>query len=206
MARRAIRLFAAALALSAPAALAADYPFSGYFTSQEIDRPPDETQLACAFGFFRQDLDGAFTAYVIDRDRYQRDRTLRYLEYSRGRCAIDWTGKVETCTMSASVDASEVGQSYYDVMGTRTADWVKISYFDTLTAAKLYATVGSGTPAAEIRISRCIGFDAAKLAPYLSEEKTTLSSDERGELLSPDVNAETRPVMMTILQIINGTR
>jgi hypothetical protein len=195
----------AVLAISAPAS-AADYPFNGYFTSQEASLPPDQVQLACAFGFFRQDLDGSFTGYLIDIDRYRADKTLRYLQYGRGQCAIDGTGKVETCTMTASADKSEIGQSYYDVMGARTANSVDTAIFDTLAAAKLYATVGKGDPTAELRISRCAGFDATKLAPFLSEEETTLSLDQRGELLAPVVDDANRPVMTEIFEKLIGNR
>ncbi|CAN5384862.1 hypothetical protein BH10PSE9_BH10PSE9_19760 [soil metagenome] len=194
------------LHLAAPSAIAADYPYSGYFTSQETDMPPEEVQLACAFGFFRQDKDGAFIGYLIDRDRYVAEKTLRYEEYGRGKCGLDLTGKVETCTMTASADTDEVGISYYDVMRTKAADWVGIAMFDTEAQAKLYAAIGTGTPTAELRISRCIGFTEANLAPYLTDAVTTLTLDERGELLSPVVNGDNRPVMTEIREKINATR
>jgi hypothetical protein len=193
-----------ALTLVAPQAIAADYPFSGYFTSQEIDMPPDEVQLACAFGFFRQDKDGSFIGYLIDRDGYKADRTLRYHEYGRGKCVIDETGQVETCTMTDSPDKAEIGQSYYDVMGARTADTVVTAIFDTFAAAGLYATVGAGTPTAELRISRCMGFDDARLAPYLTTGITKLPIDARGELLSPVVDGDNRPAMTEIIKKITG--
>jgi hypothetical protein len=194
------------LSLAAPSAIAADYPYSGIFTTQEADMPAEEVQLACTFGFFRQDKAGAFTGYLIDRDRYASDKTLRYQQYGRGKCALDLTGKVETCTMTASADKDEVGVAYYDVMRARATDSVDIAMFETEAQAKLNATVGTGTPTAELRISRCLGFTDANLAPYLTDEVTTLTLDERGELLSPVVNGDNRPVMTEIREKINATK
>jgi hypothetical protein len=195
-----------ALTFVAPNAIAADYPYSGYFTSQEPVMAPDEVQLACAFGFFRQEKDGSFVGYLIDRDRYAADKVLRYQEYGRGRCVLDdATGKVETCTMTGSADKDEVGVAYFDVMRRRTGDWVDIGMFDSLADATAFALTSKGKPTADLRISRCIGYDEAKLAPYLTSDVTGLTLDERGELLSPVVEGDNRAAMTEIREKINAT-
>jgi hypothetical protein len=194
---RQFALLAIAIVASGSAA-AADYPFAGYFSSQAADTEPADAQLACAYSFFRQNTDGTFIGYQIDKPAFIADGTVRFEQYGRGACTID-ADRVEQCTMTASPDKDEIGTSYFDVVGEVTADTVTSHYFDTHEEATAYATKQEGTPTFESRFRRCAGFDDAHLSGKLRENLTTLTLDERGQLQSPEFNDATRATMRAIL-------
>jgi len=194
-----IALAAAGLALMGPAAVAADYPYSGYFSSQPLATAMDDARLACAFSFIRQDRDGTFVGYHIDKPAFLADRTVRYLEYGAGTCTIDAKG-VEACTMTASQDEDEIDRTYYDVAGAIAADTVETASFDSKAQADAFASGHSKRkPAFTSRFVRCPGFDDASLAGAVSGTMSTLPLSERGPLQSPEFTDANRALMRDIL-------
>jgi len=193
-----------ALALPVAAQAADDYPYSGFFTSQTVDVAPDDAQLACAYSFFKQNLDGSFVGYLIDKQGYAGTGAVRYVQYGRGTCTITG-GRVETCTMTASPDAAEVGQSYFDVLRSIQPEAIENASFDNAQDANVFALSGIGQPSVELRFSVCHGFDDAHFHALLADELTTLPVDERSALQSPTFDDASRAKMTAILRKI-GTR
>lgn len=188
-----------ALLLAALPAQAGDYPFSGFFSSQPADVGPDDAQLSCAYSFFRQNPDGTFIGYEIDKPAFLTDGTLRYERYGEGVCIVD-ADNVETCTTTASSDKTEIGASYFDVMTLISPDTIGSQYFDTKEAATAYATRAEGMPDFESRFVRCAGFDDARLGAALTTTMTTLSTEDQGPLQSPEFDDASRATMRAILK------
>lgn len=191
-----------ALSLSQSAAAGADsYPYSGYFSSQIVDVSAGDARLACAYSFFRQNADGSFVGYLVDKPAHDADGSVRYLLYGRGQCTIAG-GRVETCTMTASADAEEIGHSYYDVIKSIQPEAIATSSFDSAQDANLYALGGIGQPTVELRFSRCEGFDDARLSGFVSDAMSGLPAEERWALQSPEFDDASRADMTAILGTI----
>lgn len=188
-----------ALVLAALPAHAEDYPFSGFFSSQPADVSPEDAQLSCAYSFFRQNPDGTFVGYEIDKPAFLTDGTLRYERYGEGTCTVD-ADHVEVCTTTGSSDKTEIGASYYDVMTIVDADTIGSKYFDTKEQATAFATNAEGRPDFESRFVRCDGFDEARLGPSLTTTMTTLPIDDQGPLQSPEFDDASRATMRAILK------
>ncbi len=188
---------AATLAAATPG-WAADYPYSGYFSSQPLTTSAEDARLACAFSFIRQNPDGTFVGYHIDKPAFLADHRVRYLEYGAGTCAID-TNNVEACTMTASQDEDEIDRTYYDVAGAITADTVETTAFDSKAQAVAFATGHKAKAAFTSRFVRCPGFDDAGLAAAISDTMSTLPLTERGPLQAPEFTDANRALMRDIL-------
>ena len=112
-----------ALALTALAttpAGAADYPYTGLYTTSDPATDADAALRNCAYNFFSQEKDGSYISDHLDLQHYVAEKTIRYVEYSRGHCAIEdgglfKRGSVETCTSTFDTDPAEQGKSYIDV-------------------------------------------------------------------------------------------
>lgn len=188
------------LALAAPlSANAGDYPYSGYFGTQSAEVSDEDTRLACAYSFVHQEADGWFVGYIIDKPAYDADGTIRYDEYARGRCTI--AGTVETCTMTASRDADEIGFSYYDVIESISADSVVFAMFDDREDAERYAEDGERRSIADQRFARCDGFET-NIRRHLVEEFSTMPDDDIWPLYTPDFTDGVRAEMAAILAAI----
>lgn len=196
-------LAAAAIALStASPAAAADYPFSGFYTTN-IDRIAfEKAQLLCAYSFFVQEKTGSFVNYHLDLGGYLRDQSIRYLEYSRGHCYADTGQKIETCIVTSDSDPTQKGKSFVDVYSQISPDMVEVRYFDDANQASAFVRDGTAGDIAVGEYDRCAGFDRATLGPYLSEERSTLSPDERAKVTAPQLDEATTAIMTRVLQAI----
>ncbi len=198
--RTALRLPFLLAVLAIPgAASAGDYPFTGYFGSQSAEVSDADTRLACAYSFLHQEADGWFVGYIIDKPAYDADGTIRYHEDTRGRCSV--AGTLETCTMTASRDADEIGLSYYSVIESIGADSVVFALFDDLDGAERYAESGGGESLGDQRFARCDGFEA-NIAGRLVEEFSTMPDDDLWPLYTPDFTDDVRAEMTAILAAI----
>lgn len=193
-------MFVAALAIPG-AANAADYPYSGFFGSQPAEVSHEDTRLACAYTFLHQEADGWFVGYIIDKPAYDADGTIRYDEDARGRCTI--AGAVETCTMTASRDADEIGFSYYNVIESIDADSVVFAMFDDLDGAERYAESGEGEGLGHERFARCDGFEA-NIGSRLVKAFSEMPDDDLWPLYTPDFTDDVRAEMAAILAAIAG--
>ena len=189
-------------AVLAPAAIAADYPYSGIYTLIPPEIGADAGKLQCAYSFFVQSKDGSFIDYHLDLARYRADRTIRYVQWSRGQCVVDETGKVETCTSNFTVQADQQGQSYIDVYKQVRDDLISAAYFDDVDKARAYAATGEGSPTETIGYGVCP--DAAKLGKYLTDETSALSSDALNDVIAPTLDDATVAAMKQVLDTINS--
>jgi len=180
------------------AAGAEDYPYSGYFVASLPDEAPADAQLACASGFFRQGPDGSFVNYHIDPTAYDRDRTIRYLQYGRGQCTLLDGGRIESCLMAFSTDASEIGVAYINDLRSIGADTIVVGFYDDVPSARA-ALAGTGPKAEDSLFVRCAGFSDETVGPALTTEVSRLSLDDRNALLSPDLDTATRARLTAIL-------
>ena len=178
-------------------AAAEDYPYSGFF-AQLPDEALADTQLACANGFFRQGRDGSFINYHLDSAGYDRDGTVRYVQYGSGQCTLLDGGRIESCKMAFSTDPAEIGAAYIDVIRAIGPDAIDVSFFDDVETARA-SLAGAEAPVDDSRFVRCAGFTDEALGGALTTDVSRLSLDDRDELLSPELDAETRARQAAIL-------
>jgi hypothetical protein len=194
---------AAILISTGSLAAAADYPFSGFFTSNFDSVSVDRGQLLCAYNFFIQEKDGSFINYHLDLAGFTTHRSVKYLEYSRGSCVVDSDQRIETCTTTFDSDPSQQGKSFIDVFRRVSPDAIEVRFFDDIAQARAFVrdgTVADDNPPSEF--DRCSGFDRASMADYLSAERSTLSPDERMKLTAPQLDAATTAIMTRVLEAI----
>ncbi|HZP20814.1 MAG TPA: hypothetical protein VFB16_11485 [Bauldia sp.] len=192
---------ALAFAIAGTAA-AADYPFSGLF-----NYPPDEVSapdapLFCAYNFFTQEKDGAYTNYHLDLDQYRKDGTIRYLVFTRGKCSVD-RNNVESCSSSWDANPQNVGQDFFDVIQSIKTDEIVIAFSDTKENAESYVATGEPKPSGVGRYVRC-PFDEAAIAKYRTETESKISEEERSALMEPQLDNDTRDTMNAVLKTITG--
>jgi hypothetical protein len=192
--------------LASSAAFAADYPFSGFFTTTPSDEDQHKAELRCAYGFFIQDKDGSYINYHLDLPRFVESSAVRFVEYGRGSCTIDASGKVESCLATFDADPSIQGKTFTDVFQQREPEVIDLFYFDTVAEAQAFAAAGPGSKAAENRYTMCKGFDAASMAKYLSTDRSTLSPDDRMKMISPDMDDATMATMTRVLETIGADK
>jgi hypothetical protein len=177
---------------------AADYPYSGFFALALPDANSADTQLSCANGFFRQDRDGSFVNYHLDAETYDRDGTIRYVQYSRGICRLLDDGQIEWCRMTFSTEPEEIWSVYVDVIRSIGPDAIAVAFFDDVEKARAFLA-GTAPPTDSSAFVRCAGFTDQTLGAALTAEESRLSPEDRSALLSPDLDAAARARMMTIL-------
>jgi hypothetical protein len=192
--------------LSNSAAFAADYPFSGFFATTPTDEDQHKARLRCAYGFFIQGKDGSYINYHLDLPRFVEGSAVRFVEYGRGSCSIDASGKVESCLATFDADPSIQGKTFIDVFRLREPDVIDLFYFDTVAEAQAFAIAGPGSKAAENRYGMCKGFDAVRMAKYLSTGRSTLSPDDRMKMISPDMDDATMATMTRVLETIGADK
>jgi hypothetical protein len=192
--------------LASSAALAADYPFSGFFATTPTDEDQHKAELRCAYGFFIQDKDGSYINYHLDLPRFVESSAVRFVEYGRGICTIDTSGKVESCLATFDADPSIQGKTFIDVFQQREPEVIDLFYFDTVAEAQAFALAGPGSKEAENRYTMCKGFDATSMAKYLSTDRSTLSPDDRMKMISPDMDDATMATMTRVLETIGADK
>jgi hypothetical protein len=176
---------AAGICHAAPAA-AGDYPFSGDLTiagDPENADPLDSRR--CALNFFRQGLDGKFTAYHVDLPRFRLTREVKYLVYQHGACAFDEKARIESCHMAFDTDPESREQVYVDVIETMDDAYVRTTSFEDFDQAEEYVKTGMKGDSFGISYFRC-AFDAAKRDAALTDQVSTLELPERDLLTAPD--------------------
>jgi hypothetical protein len=204
-------LGAAALALwvllANSAAFAADYPFSGFFAMTPPGEDQHRSQLRCAYGFFIQGKDGSYVNYHLVLPRFVDGGAVRFVDYGRGSCSIDASGKIESCLATFDADPSVQGKTFIDVFRQLDAGGViDLFYFDTIAQAQAFAAAGPGSKEPASRYSICSGFDAASMAKYLSTDRSTLSPDDRMKMISPELDDATMAIMTRVLETIGADK
>jgi hypothetical protein len=189
---------------TASVALAAKYPYSGFFAIN-VDRVSfDRAQLFCAYNFFIQNKDGTYVSYHLDLGGYLNDHSIKYLEYSRGQCVVDAEHPIETCTSGFDSDASVQGKPFIDVFKRIDATSIEATFFNDLTQAKAFVGNGIAGDYPPIEYDLCLDFDATSMAKYLSAERSTLSPDERLKLTAPQLDAATTAIMTRVSEAIRA--
>jgi hypothetical protein len=149
---------------TASVALAADYPYSGFFATN-LDRVSfDRAQLLCASNFFIQNKDGTYVSYHLDLVGHLKDGSIKYLEYSRGQCVVDAEHPIETCTSSFDSDASVQGMPFIDVFKRIDATSIEATFFNDLAQAKAFVGSGVAGEFPPIEYDLCLDFDAGSMA------------------------------------------
>jgi hypothetical protein len=192
--------------LANAAAFAADYPFSGFFATTPAGEDEHKAQLRCAYGFFIQGKDGSYINYHLDLSRFTQGGEVRFVEYGRGSCSIDASGKIESCLATFDADPSVQGKTFIDVFRQREPGLIELFYFDAIAEAQAFAVAGPGSKEPENRYRMCSGFDAAGMAKYLSADRSMLSPDDRMKLISPEMDDATMAVMTRVLETIGADK
>jgi hypothetical protein len=206
MRRSGFAALALCLSFAGSAAFATDYPFSGIFTFTPPEETPEKSQLYCGYSFFIQGQDGTYVGYHLDLPRFRADGTANFLEYGRGICTVAAGAQVEICTATSDTDPEVQGKTYYDVFQQTGPDLIELLYFDGVAAAQAYAAEGAFSRAPEGRYSRCAGFDATRMARYVSADRSTLSPADRLKMTSPVLDDATMAIMTRVLETIRADR
>ena len=110
---------------------------------------------------------------------YDRDGTIRYLQYGRGQCTLLDGGRIESCLMAFSTDASEIGAAYINDLRSIRPDTIVVGFYDDIESARA-ALAGTETPAEDLLFVRCAGFTDETVGAALTTEVSRLSLDDRG--------------------------
>lgn len=199
MKRTAFALVLLGAALAPQFALAADYPYSGYYTqAAEAGRWSPLDIRACVLNFYKQEKDGSFVAYHADVERFEKKGELRYLIYQRGHCSYDAATKLERCTTDFDTDPDQVGTSYSDILNTIGPEYIHTTAFDTVEQGEAYVA-GTSREGAEALSYYACPFDKAALAKLLTKTETPLSGDELDALIDPKPSTLIRPVVRDLM-------
>jgi len=182
--------------------LADGYPFTGLFTYPDASVAAGDAQLLCAYNFFSQNADGTFVNYHLDLPLYRKDGTIRFLVFTRGHCAAEG-GKVETCTTDWDSEKDNEGQVYFDVLTGIGPGTIDIANFDTVADARSFLADRAPEPASIGRFYRC-PFDDAAIARYRTEVESTIAGDDRTNMITPELDDETRATMTAVLSAIGA--
>lgn len=181
------------------AALADDYPYTGYYTTAaEAGRWSPLDIRACTLNFFEQKKDGTFTAYHADLERFESKGELRYVVYQRGHCSYDAATKLERCTTDFDTDQDKIGGSYADILGKIGKASIDTISFDTVEQGEAYVAGTSTEGASAVSYYAC-PFDKAGIAAMLSKDETTLSGDELDALTDPKPSLLIKPVVRDLM-------
>jgi hypothetical protein len=201
---------AAALALwlffAGSTAHAADYPFSGFFTMTPPVEDEQKSQLRCAYAFFIQGKDGSYVNYHLDLPRFVGSSVVRFVEYSRGSCSLDESGKIESCLAVFDSDPSAQGKTFIDVFRLSEPGVIDLFHFDGIAEARTFAAAGAGAQDAAGRYRMCSGFDTASMASYLTTERSTLSPDDLLKMTFPTPDDATMAIMTRVQETIRADK
>lgn len=155
------------LAVTAGAALADEaYPFAGVFSFLEAkaEKNYGMDKFTCLASFQIQRSDGSYTAYHIDSNAIGKG--VMFHPYEIGQCSYAAATNMERC----KVTKSNWGESEYFVQHKDSKDGVmlidQVSFKNPLQMT-------------EQAVRKC-PFDAAKIAPFLSEQFSDYSADDLG--------------------------
>ena len=188
--------FIAATMLAAPAS-ADDYPFTGYFASVDADASIEDAQRTCALSFFRQEANGDFVNYLIDRPAFVKDGTVRYDLDGNGICSLS-DGKLEECKVLTAVHPDEPGMEFASVFTAIDEQGVRVAGFFSAADARSWMQNHVPDPDYLVRYERCVGFDEAKLRSRFTGEPTAATPEENDQLGSTPTD-ETRLLADAIL-------
>ncbi len=159
---------------SAMAGEKASFPFSGYFSQQNLDGSSAFKQANCAFAFFKQDPDGHVIDYVLDLPLYEQTHKVSYLAVQSSQCDYDALHQSDVCTKITMPGHMKAGGQSFEVIDASDEAEPKLLVFpfkqvlDKYLAQKASVTTGSerrmGTP---IYLHRCQGFGDAVLASHI---------------------------------------
>ncbi|CAN5142324.1 hypothetical protein BH10PSE7_BH10PSE7_39400 [soil metagenome] len=180
---------------------AADYPYSGVLVLAAQDGENRNVDLArCAFGFFIQTKAGIYANYHIDLPAFKANKTLRYLKYGEGTCAYDPAANTEACAVSWSTESGPLA-TYYDVIQSIAPDEVRTREFPGDEDLKKWVATKDDELGYPVRYLTC-PFSAEKIAPFLTDERTTLAREDLdkivGEIPSTDDQAVMKDVYMAL--------
>jgi hypothetical protein len=199
MKRSAFGLVLIGATLAPCAALAEDYPYTGYFTqAAEQGRWSPLDIRACALSFFDQKKDGTFIAYHADLGRFQSKGELRFVIYQRGHCSYDAATKLERCATDWDTEEDQIGKTYSDIVLTIGPEYLHTTGFNSVEEGEAYAAGTSKEGAEALSYFRC-PFDQAVIAKLLSKDESTLTGDERDALASPKPSMLIKPVVRDLM-------
>jgi hypothetical protein len=166
-----------AIAVASPVT-AQTYPYTGRFTfvsGSEASKTPQDA-VKCAFTFFRQNVTGTGSEYVLDLDRYLATDEITYVKIDDFQCKFDDQTMTEVCSFNNYSTALVATESFAKI-GKVDKTGVAITFLAD--RAEFEATIsGEGGGAATTppdRFVRCPVIDDAQMAPYLSDRPNYLS-------------------------------
>jgi hypothetical protein len=198
IAASAVVLFSAVIG-PLPAMAADEYPYEGYFVeAAEGGRASPLDIRACALAFFKQELDGRFTAYHADLGKFEASGELRYVVYQRGHCSYEAATKLERCETDFDTDPEQIGMKYSDVVDSLDSQYLHTTAFDTVEQGEAFVAGTSKEGADALSYYRC-PFDRANMAKLLGKAESTASAEEREALTRPKPSMLIKPVVRDLM-------
>lgn len=183
--RRCLCLVAAIQIVASPA-LADPYPFDGFFamTGKGV------VEVGCGFDILHQTSQGAFSAYLLDRDHWRAHGKPKFVRYKHGMCTFDAATRIDNCVTHEN-----------HVSGVPAKpDRAQVTVLDQDNVAML--SLGEEQPedlegVPPFIFQRC-PFTAEQVAPLLSDSAASYSKEALRDMARADEKALRLEVVRTI--------
>jgi hypothetical protein len=188
---------------------ATDYPWTGVYnqgqpTTLEVQTPPEQVRMNCAFTFFIQTADGRSMNYVIDRAAFEKTGKPSYAVLMDVSCNFNPKTNSDVCKVNRSGYGSDESTSEFATIFTSITKDV-ITYRTFSSGAEMQAALKkkddkAGTP---FKAYAC-PFRAEQVKPFLTDAMTTLDGSQLPDVTLPEPTPENQSAMKRILAIIAG--
>jgi hypothetical protein len=177
-----MRLFVIAISLmisAGQAAKAQQSPVTGYFRYFSARNPVTlGEQLACSFGFFKQDKDGKGFDYLLDRPKFAETGQISYRIVSSFDCKYVAASQTEVCVLQPRFTSHEKSTSYFRY-GPITENKVEAVVFGSLRDLLAATTDPENNPPPDDpdRVIRCEGWTDEALKPFIDLTPVTAADE-----------------------------
>jgi hypothetical protein len=196
------------LALLSINAMAADHPMAGvYYSGGEDGQEPhysaEQEKLNCAWSFTLQEKNGDWTAYLIDKPKFDAEGILQYQRWLAGTCTLAVDGVHDSCELligpTGKGAAAKFTSTIYGPLGDGRAN---TEIFETADGAERTLKGEKVAGGAKIHARFC-DLSAAAYAPFLSAQQTKLDIDGWSKLILPETTTENVAHMKKVLSRIS---
>jgi hypothetical protein len=151
-------------------------PVTGFFRYFSSSDPGDGSeQLACVFGFFKQEADGSGYDYMLDQSKFAATGQISYRIASTFDCNYYAATQSEVCALRSSFPDGENTTSYFRYLNI-TTDEVEVISFGSL--LDLMAAARDTPPETPDKMVRCDGWTDEALKSFIDATPVTAADEE----------------------------
>lgn len=191
------------------AALADAYPYSGYFSVNNVQADPKFMQAKCALAFFKQDADGVGRDYIIDLNEYKKTGHVQYLQVDQTTCVYhaskqsdsceaevyDKSGKSHSTNFDYILPITETGGDFYSFTGEKelenfiSSPTKEIPDFGYISAQKMH-------------LHRCVGFSDETVLKHVPNRLNDMTVEDTINLININPTEKDIPAILEVMQLI----